>query len=261
MKKIIRFFLRNIPRKHLQRFVYFSMKFVKVFYLGNKVECPVCGKHYRKFLPYGYVKSRENALCPNCLSLERHRLLWLYLKEETNIFTDELSFLHIAPELCFMGYFSKQKNLKYTKADLESPWADIHLNVEDMPLDTSSYDIVMANHILEHVENLDKALNEIYRVLKPGGYAILLSPINPERNTTYENDRITDPIEREIHFGQKDHLREFGLDYAKVLKRDGVEIIEDRFIETLSKEDVYRYAIANPNDITIENYIFVAKKL
>ena len=142
MKKIIRFFLRNIPRKYLQRFVYFSMKFLKVFYIGNRVECPVCGKHYRKFLPYGYVHSRENALCPNCLSLERHRLLWLYLKEETNIFKDNLSFLHIAPELCFMGYFRKQENIKYTTADLESPWADIHLNVEDMPLETSSYDVV-----------------------------------------------------------------------------------------------------------------------
>ena len=112
MKKIIRFFLRNIPRKHLQRVVYFSMKFVKILYLGNKVECPVCGKHYRKFLPYGYVHSRENALCPNCLSLERHRLLWLYLKDKTNIFKDNINFLHIAPELCFMGYFKRQKNIK-----------------------------------------------------------------------------------------------------------------------------------------------------
>jgi len=261
MKKIIRFFLRNIPRKYLQRFVYFSMKFVKVFYLGNNVECSVCGKHYRKFLPYGYVESRENALCPNCLSLERHRLLWLYLKKKTNLFTDNLSFLHIAPELCFIDYFRKLENIKYTTADLESPWADIHLNVEDMPIESSSYDVLMANHILEHVENLDNALDEIYRVMKPGGYAIMLSPINLDRNSTYENKEITDPLEREIHFGQKDHLREFGLDYAKVLERDGVEVVEDRFIETLSKEEILRYAIANPNNITIENYIFIGRKL
>ena len=261
MKKVIKFFLRNVPRKYLQRIVHFSTKCSKVFYLGNKVECPVCGKHYRKFLPYGYVISRENALCPNCLALERHRLLWLFLKDKTNIFKDEVSFLHIAPELCFIDYFRKQKNIKYTTADLESPWADVHLNVEDMPLETSSYDFVMANHILEHVDNLDKALNEIYRVLKPGGMAILLSPINPKREITYEDKTITDPLKREKHFGQKDHVREFGLDYSKVLSKEGMEIVEDRFIETLPKDKIIRFSIANPDKLTIENHIFVARKL
>lgn len=261
MKRIIKFFLRNIPRKYLQKVVYFATNSIKVFYLGNKVECSVCKKHYRKFLPYGYVHSRENALCPNCLALERHRLLWLYLKERTDIFKKDISFLHIAPELCFIESFRKQKNIKYTTADLESPWADIHLNVEDMPLEDESYDFVMANHILEHVDNLDKALSEIYRVLKKGGFAILLSPINPKRETTYEDKTITDPLEREKHFGQKDHVREFGMDYALVLKKEGVEIVEDRFIETLDRKKVIRYALANPDSLNIENYIFVAKKL
>ncbi len=261
MKRIIKFFLRNIPRKYLQKVVYFATNSIKVFYLGNKVECSVCKKHYRKFLPYGYVHSRENALCPNCLALERHRLLWLYLKERTDIFKKDISFLHIAPELCFIESFRKQKNIKYTTADLESPWADIHLNVEDMPLEDESYDFVMANHILEHVDNLDKALSEIYRVLKKGGFAILLSPINSKRETTYEDKTITDPFEREKHFGQKDHVREFGLDYASVLKKEGIEIVENRFIETLDRKKVIRYALANPDCLTIENYIFVAKKL
>jgi SAM-dependent methyltransferase len=261
MKKIIKFFLRNIPRRYLQKVVYFATNCIKIFYLGNRVECSVCGKHYRKFLPYGYVNSRENALCPNCLALERHRLLWLYLKEKTNIFSSNLSFLHIAPELCFISRFRNQKNIQYTTADLESPWADVHLNVENMPLETESYDFIMANHILEHVDNLDKALSEIYRVLKKGGFAILLSPINPKRDITYEDKTITDPLEREKHFGQKDHVREFGTDYAKRITQEGVEVIEERFIESLSRERILRFALANPDKLTIENHIFVVRKL
>ena len=89
MKKIIKFFLQKVPRKYLQKLVLVFKIFAKLFYLGNKKECPVCGKHYRKFLPYGYVISRENALCPNCLSLERHRLLWLYFKKETKLFEEK----------------------------------------------------------------------------------------------------------------------------------------------------------------------------
>lgn len=260
MKNIIKFFLRNIPRKYLQRVVYLATSCSKIFYLGDKVECPICGKHYRKFLPYGYVISRENALCPNCLSLERHRLLWLYLKEKTNLFKEEISFLHIAPELCFIPRFRKQDNIKYTTADLESPWADIHLNIENMPIEDKSYDALMANHILEHVDNLDKALSEIRRVLKPGGWAILISPINPKRETTYSDPSITNPIEREKHFGQKDHVREFGKDYADVLRGSGLEIIEDKFIEGLDKDILRRYALADIENLNIENHVFIAYK-
>lgn len=259
MKRIIRFFLRNIPRKFLQRFVYLATNILKIFYLGSNVECPVCRKHYRKFLPYGYVKSRENALCPNCLSLERHRLLWLYLNNRTNLFKDNLRFLHIAPELCFISKFKKAGNLTYHTADLESPWADIHLNVEEMPLEDESYDVIMANHILEHVENLDKALKEIYRVLKKGGWAILLSPINPERETTYADSSITEPLEREKHFGQKDHLREFGQDYVEVLSMSGLEVKADNYIEELKPEEIKLSAIAQ-DKITIEHKIFICFK-
>lgn len=261
MKKIIKFFLQKVPRKYLQKLVVIAKIFAKILYIGNKKECPICGKHYRKFLPYGYVISRENALCPNCLSLERHRLLWLYFKKYTNLFTDKLSFLHIAPELCFIPLFKKLPNLDYKTADLESPWADIHLNIENMPLEDNSFDIVMANHILEHVENLPKALSEIKRVLKPNGKAILLSPINPNRETTYEDATITDPKEREKHFGQKDHVREFGLDYGSILKSAGFKVEENKFIETLSDYELNRFAISKKENITIEHHIFVVHKL
>ena len=85
---------------------------------GDKFEDPINGKSYRKLLPYGRLNPRENALAPDSMSLERHRLIWLYLKEKTNFFTDDIKFLHIAPEYCFISLFKKQKNLDYTTADL-----------------------------------------------------------------------------------------------------------------------------------------------
>ncbi|MDR0790654.1 MAG: class I SAM-dependent methyltransferase [Bacteroidales bacterium] len=256
MKKIIKFFLRNVPRAALQRVVRLAIVFIKPFYWGNKVECSVCGKHYRKFLPYGYVHSRPNALCPNCLSLERHRLLWLYFNKKTDILTSSLSFLHIAPEICFVSRL-KSTNLDYKTADLESPWADLHFNIENIPLADESFDVVMANHILEHVEDLDKALNEIYRVLKTGGRAILLSPVNPNREVTYEDKTITDPLAREKAFGQKDHLREFGKDYAQVIGKDNVVVIEDKdFIHGFTNQQIYRYGLGEGN----ENIYLAIKK-
>jgi SAM-dependent methyltransferase len=233
---------------------------MKPFYWGNKVQCCVCGKHYRKFLPYGYVNSRSNALCPNCLSLERHRLLWLYFKNKTDILQNQKSFLHIAPEICFVQRLRKTK-LDYRTADLESPWADLHFNIEKIPLADASFDIVMANHILEHVEHLDRALNEINRILKPQGIAILLSPINPKLQNTYEDASIIDPLEREKAFGQKDHLRMFGMDYAQMLSQYDFQVEENSdFINSFSKEQIYCYGLGDPYNIGIEQHIFIATK-
>ena len=101
MKSLISFIIRYIPRKYLQLVSHFFLRIMAVFYQGNQVTCNVCDHSFRKFLPYGR-KGRDNALCPNCLALERHRLMWLFLQQETNFFTDKLKVLHIAPELCFI---------------------------------------------------------------------------------------------------------------------------------------------------------------
>ena len=102
MKKLIALFTKIFPRQWLIKLSYLFSLLVRPFYLGNKVECPVCGGHFRKFLPYGYGKAMDNRLCPKCLSLERHRLLWLYLKEKTDFFTAPLKVLHFAPEQPFL---------------------------------------------------------------------------------------------------------------------------------------------------------------
>ncbi|MDR2382781.1 MAG: class I SAM-dependent methyltransferase [Prevotellaceae bacterium] len=243
MKRLIRWFLNNIPRKYLQRIAQFVTRLTSVLYLGNKLECNVCRRHFRKFLPYGYVNSRENALCPNCLSLERHRLMQLYLQNKTRFYTSNPRTLHVAPEFCFLKRFERLLGDNYVTADLESPLAKVKMDVQAIPFDDNTFDVIFCNHILEHVDDDMKALQELYRVLKPGGWGIIQSPINYNRTTTYEDASIVAPEERTKHFGQHDHLREFGADYALRLAKAGFEVTEDHYVETLPPEKVKRNAL------------------
>ena len=214
-----------------------------VFYYGNNVECPIDGRTYRKFLPYGRLESRPNALCPSSLSLERHRLMWLYLKDKTDFFKKKLKLLHIAPELCFMDVFEKMENLEYITGDLESPLAKVKMDVLDIPFDANTFDVVFCNHVMEHVDSDIKAMAEIHRVLNPGGWAIIQSPVYPYLEKTLEDPAITNPKEREKIYGQNDHLRKFGRDYGERLRRAGFKVTEDDYLNELSEEVKKRYAL------------------
>jgi SAM-dependent methyltransferase len=243
MKSVISLVLRYVPRPFLQRIGHFAARFLGMFNAGNKVECPVCNHHYDKFLPYGR-KGRDNALCPNCLALERHRLMYLYLKRKTNFFSDSLKVLHVAPEYCFIDRFERMKNLDYITADIESPLAKVKMDIHAIPFPDNTFDVAFCNHVMEHVDDYVKATSELHRVLKPGGWAIIQSPQDMSRASTYEDASITDPREREKHFWQNDHLRLFGRDYALELAKGGFKVTEDRFVQTdLSKAEVERYAL------------------
>ncbi|MDH5608839.1 MAG: methyltransferase domain-containing protein [Cyclobacteriaceae bacterium] len=242
MKQLISFFLRYVPRKYLQLVSHYVLKVISLFYRGNAVICPVCDSGFRKFLPYGRV-GRSNALCPNCLSLERHRLIWLYLKRQTSFFEKPARMLHIAPEHCFISRFDALPNLDYLTGDIESPLAKIKMDIHAIPLDDASFDIVFCNHVLEHVRDDHQALSEIYRVLRPGGWAILQVPFfYPLPDKTIEDPEITDPKEREKLFGQDDHVRKYGTDYAERLQKAGFELKEN-FAQTLTSEEVAFYAL------------------
>ena len=243
MKKLISLSIRHIPRKYIQLFGHFAAKILAIAYLGTGVECPVCGHGYRKFLPYGRT-SRENALCPNCLALERHRLLWLFLNNRTSLFTRESRLLHIAPEYCFIDRLEAVKVLDYITADIESPLAKVKMDVHKIPFDSNSFDRVFCNHVLEHVDNDLVAMEEILRVLKPGGWAILQVPFfEPIPDETYEDSSITTTKDRIQHYGQEDHLRLYGHDYKQRIESCGFRVIEERYFDTLDPETINKYAL------------------
>ena len=239
----IRFILGMFPRKYIQRVVHYCTPIAGLFYAGRGVECPVCGRRYRKFMPYGYVVSRKNALCPGCLSLERHRLLWLYLQNETDFFDKQLKVLHIAPERCLMKKMERMDNLDYVTADLESPLARVKMDVQDIPFGDGEFDVIFCNHILEHVDDDRKAMREMKRVLKPGGWAVILSPINPERRETYEDSSITDPVEREKHYGQKDQVMDYGWDFGQRLAEEGFDVDEIDYVKYLDEKASERFGL------------------
>ena len=244
MKKIISWVLRHVPRKYLQLVSHVGMKVLAVFYRGKNVECNVCGSTFREFLPYGRNPGRDNALCPNCLSLERHRLMDLYLRRKTNFFKENLKVLHVAPEYCFIDRFEKMKNLDYITADIESPLAKVKMDIHAIPFAENTFDVAFCNHVMEHVDDDIKAMSELHRVLKLGGWAIIQSPQDWNLATTFEDANITDPLAREKHFWQDDHLRLFGRDYGQRLQKGGFEVIEDRFVmDELTPEDVKRHAL------------------
>jgi SAM-dependent methyltransferase len=253
MKKTIALLLNTIPRPLLIRISGLVMKITSLIFRGSKVECPVCGGGFSGFLPYGYNKVRKGVLCPRCFSLERHRLLWLYLKNKTGLFTDPLKVLHVAPEQCFLSRFRKLGNLDYITADLESPLADIKLDIQEMPFDDNTFDVVICNHVLEHVPDDRKALREILRVLRPGGYGIMQVPMDLTLEKTYEDPSIVDPHEREIHFRQKDHYRLYGRDYTERLKECGFHLHETNYSDELDQQTIQRYRLPK-NEIMMAFY-------
>lgn len=169
--------------------------------------------------------------------------MWLYLKNKTNFFSADLKVLHIAPEICFIDIFKGMKNLDYTTADLESPLAEVKMDVHDIPFEDHVFDVVFCNHVMEHVEDDLKAMSEIHRVLKKGGWAIIQSPQDYNRAETLEDPRITDPKERERVYWQSDHLRLFGMDYGKRLERAGFQVTEDNYVMELSEKTINHYAL------------------
>lgn len=212
-----------------------------LYYSGNGYECPVCGHRFRKMLPGGFdfpviaekqivgAGRRTNDVCPKCQSTDRDRLIFLYLKHETDLFHRKQFLMHIAPEPSLYRVFKKTRTIDYYPAtkydegfyyDKRIPKADLL----DLQIDDNTFDWVICNHVLEHIPNDAKAIQELFRVLRPGGKALLQVPYSLILENTLEDPEVTDPKERERVFGQFDHVRIYGKDYPERLERSGFKV-------------------------------------
>jgi len=251
MKKAFKFILNTIPRPILIRLSYVARPILAFLLKGNRFTDPIDGKSFKMFLPYGYGKQRNNVLSPSTLSLERHRLLWLYLNRETDFFTAPKKVLHFAPEQAFYKRFRNQKNLEYTTTDLFSPLADVKADICNLPFEDNSYDVILCNHVLEHIPDDKKAMQELYRVLKPGGMGIFQIPQDLSREITFSDDSITDEKERAKIFGQYDHVRVYGRDYFDKLRSIGFNVVEEDYTSKISPELVEKYCLAKGEIIPV----------
>jgi SAM-dependent methyltransferase len=251
LKNIFKFFLNFLPRPLLIRLSYIIRPFLEIFLKGDTFTDPIDGKSFKSFLPYGYGNQRNNVLSPSTLSLERHRLLWLYLKNETNFFSAEKKMLHFAPEQAFYKRFKKMKNLEYVTTDLNSPLADVKADICNLPFKDNEFDMILCNHVLEHIPDDTKAMQELYRVLKVGGMGVFQIPQDVNRDKTFEDHSITDKKERAKIFGQYDHVRIYGLDYFDKLRSIGFQVDEVDYTSKLSEENITRYCLAKGEIIPV----------
>ena len=235
--------LNTVPRPILIQLSRLARPVLDIFYRGNTYYDPINEKGYRKFLPYGYVNIRTQVLSPGTLSLERHRLMWLYLKNETDFFRTPSKVLHIAPEQAFYKRLKKMNNLEYLTADLYSPLAEVKADITHLPFENNSFDVIFCNHVLEHVKDDYSAIQEMFRVMKSGGFGIFQVPLDSNRTITFEDDSITNAEERTKIFGQYDHLRIYGMDYFDKLAQAGFVVKTMAVKQQFSEKEIEKYRL------------------
>jgi predicted SAM-dependent methyltransferase len=233
--------------------------YIKTKFWGRKFECPICSNSFRKLVPGGlafpviYEKKiigagyNENLYCPICWSNDRDRLLFLFLVSKTKMFHAPLKLLHVAPEPSLQKVFTMSKNIEYVSVDLNSPLAQIKMDITNINMEDEIFDVIICNHVLEHIEDDASAMKELYRVLKFGGFAILQVPISHEIDKTYEDPRIVNPSDREKAFGQGDHVRIYGKDYFARLEKAGFEVTSYNLFNEMTLLEVRKYRL-DPNE-------------
>jgi SAM-dependent methyltransferase len=217
-------------------------------HFGLRRYCPCCRSHLRRFKPFG-LDPRPEALCPVCGSLERHRLIYLYVAQRTDLFDgNPKKMLHIAPETQLSQLFRKADGIDYLSADLFVPNAMVKMDVMDIHYPDNTFDVIYCSHVLEHVADDRKAMREFYRVLMVGGWAILQVP-DPVGTATVEDPSVTSPEDRERLFGQHDHVRRYGMDYKDRLGEAGFSVLVDGFVRELDDRTTARFGLMRSEDV------------
>ncbi|MCR4651619.1 MAG: class I SAM-dependent methyltransferase [Lachnospiraceae bacterium] len=217
--------------------------------------CLICGNTVSKFneggIEYGELNiftkyhiigggKRDNCLCPNCGAIDRLRWVYYVISNYTNIFNDNTSVLHFAPENSLSQRIKRLKFCNYISADLEYGRADFVMDITDIPFKDGTFDYVIANHVLEHVSNEKRAISELKRVIKKTGKLILSFPICTSI-ATIEEDTISSPEERMTYYGQKDHVRLYGFDYKERLETFGLKVNLYSPNRIMNEEEIKRY--------------------
>jgi SAM-dependent methyltransferase len=247
---------RVIPRRWRQQVQRVIRSRNRLLYAGSVHHCPVCGTSLRCFLPFGERRVtgdapadvRPGALCPVCGALERHRLIWLYFTAHTDLLAGTgRRMLHFAPEPSLEPKLRAARGLEYVTADLEPGRAMVAMDICHIKYPDAHFDVVYCSHVLEHVPDDRRAMWELRRVLKPGGWAVLQVPITAP--VTFEDPTITTPEERERVFGQHDHVRRYGPDYADRLERAGFRLTRIPVPELFDAADVVRFGLDPAEEI------------
>lgn len=212
--------------------------------------CPIDNKKIKLF-----IKARNNFLSPLNGANARQRLVWLYLKNELDIFKKKYKLLHIAPELCYFEKLSKFENINYFPGDkmvngYSNQKGVLDLDITQIDFKSNFFDIIICNHVLEHIDDDKTAISEMYRVLNKGGKAIITVPINEKINKTYENKLVKTASERIKHFGQWDHVRWYGLDIKERISKAGFKVELNRYSNKFSKKEILRQGLSKSLIIT-----------
>lgn len=223
-------------------------------YKGDAAHCACCGGDFARFVPH---QNRPFAKCPRCGALERHRLLVSYLREHTDLFTARLDVLHVAPEWCLQRELRRQPNLNYVSGDLDSPLAMDRIDLLDLPYGAETFDVVICNHVLEHVDDDRRALREMRRILRPGGRAVIMSPIDAASSVTEEDSSIQTPEERLRVYWQRDHMRRYGGDFADRVAECGFDVETIHHIDQFDESEIGRQGLRRESALFSDDDIFL----
>jgi SAM-dependent methyltransferase len=238
--------VRALVPARMRRFVLRRLRLI--IYRGGGVECPCCGGRFSRWMPG--LSHRATRVCPRCGAQERHRALWLYMRERTDLFSRNISILHWAPEYALQRSLSELPNAFYVSADLEGDEAMQHMDITDVPFKDDAFDLIICVHVLEHVPDDRRAMREMARVLRPGGQAMILVPIVLEQ-PTLEDPAIATPEQRKLHYWQEDHVRLYGGDFRDRLAEEGFDVTVDSWIRTLDQATLDRYGLFPLEDVYV----------
>ena len=259
LKHVYIFLIRNIKQ---------LIRSTKPYFLyGDRVKCVLCGCSFRKFLPSGILerdfwKSTEgseirklphvticNAKCPKCGSSERQRLFYIYMKNKKDFDKQkDIKILEVGPDDFVTKALFDREDIEYTSVDIERSNATQKMDLTNLNYPDDSFDNIFCCHVLEHINDDIKAMSELYRVLKPGGWGILQVPLWSD--LTFEDSNIL-PEEYELVYGHPQHVRRYGRDYLDRLQSVGFKVDLDKYASSLTNDYAERYGILKTEDIYI----------